>query len=162
MVLRSLLGNQKRDLSMLLAAFRSFASSLAAIALGASLLLTAVPAQAKDYTLYNISYDPTRELYVAINKAFCRTIQERHRRSCHDQQSHGGSGKQARSVIEGGKADVVTLALAADIDAIAKPGTPPARRLADPAFRKTARPTPAPSSSSSARAIPRTSRTGPI
>jgi sulfate transport system substrate-binding protein len=73
-------------------------------------------------TLRNISYDPTRELYVEFNAAFARYWQAKTGQQVRVEQSHGGSGTQARSVIEGNAADVVTLALAADIDAIAVQG----------------------------------------
>jgi len=73
-------------------------------------------------TLLNVSYDPTRELYVDFNAAFARYWQTRTGQQVRVDQSHGGSGKQARSVIDGLGADVVTLALAADIDAIAMQG----------------------------------------
>ena len=73
-------------------------------------------------TLRNVSYDPTRELYVEFNAAFARYWQTKTGQQLRVEQSHGGSGTQARSVIEGNAADVVTLALAADIDAIAATG----------------------------------------
>lgn len=73
-------------------------------------------------TLLNVSYDPTRELYQEINTAFTKTITDKGRAAPDIQQSHGGSGKQARSVIDGLEADVVTLGLAYDIDQIAKAG----------------------------------------
>src|SRR5215469_930555 len=73
-------------------------------------------------TLRNISYDPTRELYADFNAAFARYWQAKTGQQVRVEQSHGGSGTQARSVIEGNAADVVTLALAADIDAIAAQG----------------------------------------
>src|SRR5499425_282864 len=73
-------------------------------------------------TLRNVSYDPTRELYVEFNAAFARYWREKTGQQVRVEQSHGGSGTQARSVIEGNAADVVTLALAADIDAIAATG----------------------------------------
>jgi sulfate transport system substrate-binding protein len=69
--------------------------------------------------LLNVSYDPTRELYAEYNTAFARYWLQHTGQAVHVDQSHGGSGKQARSVIDGLAADVVTLALAADIDAIA-------------------------------------------
>jgi sulfate/thiosulfate-binding protein len=69
-------------------------------------------------TLLNVSYDPTRELYQAYNAAFARHWKEKTGQAVTVKQSHGGSGKQARSVIDGLEADVVTLALAYDIDAI--------------------------------------------
>ncbi len=79
------------------------------------------PAAAK-VTLLNVSYDPTRELYSEYNAAFVRYWKEKTGQDVRVDQSHGGSGKQARSVIDGLGADVVTLALAADIDAIAAKG----------------------------------------
>jgi len=90
--------------------------ALAATALAA--LLWALPASA-DTTLLNVSYDPTREFYQDFNKAFAAHWQQETGETVTIQQSHGGSGKQARAVIDGLDADVVTLALAADIDAIA-------------------------------------------
>src|SRR4051812_6356354 len=71
-------------------------------------------------TLLNVSYDPTRELYVDFNKAFAAKIKSEKGIDVTINQSHGGSGKQARAVIDGLEADVVTLALAYDIDAIAE------------------------------------------
>jgi sulfate/thiosulfate transport system substrate-binding protein len=77
---------------------------------------------AADTTLLNVSYDPTRELYVAINNAFAKQWQAERNERITIRQSHGGSGKQARSVIDGLEADVVTLGLAYDIDAVAAVG----------------------------------------
>ena len=92
------------------------AAMLAAIvALGA----TAVRA---DTTLLNVSYDPTRELYDDYNKVFVQYWKQKTGKDVSIRQSHGGSGKQARTVIDGLPADVVTLALAYDIDAIAQQG----------------------------------------
>ena len=71
-------------------------------------------------TLLNVSYDPTREFYVDVNKAFAAKWKSEHNQEVEINQSHGGSGKQARSVIDGQPADVVTLALAGDIDSISK------------------------------------------
>ncbi|MGJ5068637.1 sulfate ABC transporter substrate-binding protein [Bradyrhizobium sp. SZCCHNS3002] len=85
-------------------------------------LAWAGPAYAADITLLNVSYDPTRELYVEFNKAFAASYQKETGKSVEVKQSHGGSGAQARSVIDGLQADVVTLALAYDIDAIAGRG----------------------------------------
>ena len=79
----------------------------------------AARAQAKPLTLLNVSYDPTRELYKDINAAYAAYWKERTGQVINIQQSHGGSGKQARAVIDGLQADVVTLALAYDIDEIA-------------------------------------------
>ncbi len=75
--------------------------------------------QAKDVTLLNVSYDPTRELYAEFNKAFAAHWKQKTGDVVTVRQSHGGAGKQARAVIDGLDADVVTLALAYDIDAIA-------------------------------------------
>lgn len=77
---------------------------------------------AADVTLLNVSYDPTRELYSDFNKSFAAAYQADTGKSVEIKQSHGGSGSQARSVIDGLQADVVTLALAYDIDAIAGKG----------------------------------------
>jgi sulfate/thiosulfate transport system substrate-binding protein len=87
-----------------------------------ALLLWAGSVHAADVTLLNVSYDPTRELYVEFNKAFADAWQKETGKSIEIKQSHGGSGAQARSVIDGLQADVVTLALAYDIDAIAAKG----------------------------------------
>jgi sulfate transport system substrate-binding protein len=73
-----------------------------------------------DVRLLNVSYDPTRELYEDVNLAFAKHWQLTHQQRVDISQSHGGSGRQARSVIDGLPADVVTLALAGDIDAIAE------------------------------------------
>jgi sulfate/thiosulfate transport system substrate-binding protein len=81
-----------------------------------------VAVQAKDVKLLNVSYDPTRELYQDYNAAFARHWKEKTGDTVTIQQSHGGSGKQARSVIDGLAADVVTLALAYDVDAIWEKG----------------------------------------
>jgi sulfate/thiosulfate-binding protein len=81
---------------------------------------SAISAHAKDITLLNVSYDPTRELYVDFNKAFAADWQKKTGDTVSVKQSHGGSGKQARSVIDGIAADIVTLALAYDIDEIAQ------------------------------------------
>ncbi len=88
----------------------------------AAALLWAGAAHAADVTLLNVSYDPTRELYVDFNKAFAAAYQKETGKSVEIRQSHGGSGAQARAVIDGLQADVVTLALAYDIDAIAAKG----------------------------------------
>jgi sulfate/thiosulfate transport system substrate-binding protein len=94
---------------------------LAAVIAGA-FALTALPSLAQQLTLLNVSYDPTRELYVEFNQAFARHWKARRGQDVSIKQSHGGSGKQARSVIDGLDADVVTLALAGDIDALHKNG----------------------------------------
>jgi sulfate/thiosulfate transport system substrate-binding protein len=75
-----------------------------------------------DITLLNVSYDPTRELYQEFNRSFAAEWQQRTGTTVTIQQSHGGSGKQARSVIDGLAADVVTLALAFDVDALHRQG----------------------------------------
>ncbi len=79
-------------------------------------------ADAKQVKLLNVSYDPTRELYEDVNAAFAKQWKARTGEVLEVKQSHGGSGKQARSVIDGLEADVVTLALAYDVDAVAKAG----------------------------------------
>ena len=89
-------------------------------------LLFASSAFAADVTLLNVSYDPTRELYADFNKAFVSAYQKETGKSVEIKQSHGGSGSQTRAVIDGLQADVVTLALAYDIDAIAAKGLIPA------------------------------------
>src|SRR3981081_2287479 len=89
-------------------------------------LLWASSAFAADVSLLNVSYDPTRELYVDFNKAFAAAYQKETGKSVEIKQSHGGSGSQARAVIDGLQADVVTLALAYDVDAIAGKGLIPA------------------------------------
>ncbi len=100
---------------------KTFLHSLAATALLAP-LLAATPALAADVTLLNVSYDPTRELYQDVDAAFARHWKAKTGDSVTVKQSHGGSGKQARAVIDGLPADVVTLALAYDIDAISQKG----------------------------------------
>jgi sulfate/thiosulfate transport system substrate-binding protein len=95
-------------------------AALVAGVLGCGLLM-AKPAAA-DTTLLNVSYDPTREFYAEYNKAFSEYWKAQGGDTLKVNQSHGGSGKQARSVIDGLDADVVTLALAYDIDAIAEKG----------------------------------------
>jgi sulfate/thiosulfate transport system substrate-binding protein len=100
-------------------------TSLRSILVGVVLTLGLVTAQsvpAATVKLLNVSYDPTRELYEEYNKAFAAYWKTRTGDSVIVNQSHGGSGKQARSVIEGLEADVVTLALAYDIDALVTQG----------------------------------------
>ena len=92
---------------------------LAIAVLGGSLSLSAFAAEV---TLLNVSYDPTRELYQDFNVAFAKYWQEKTGDTVTIKQSHGGSGKQARSVIDGLSADVVTLALSYDIDEISAKG----------------------------------------
>ncbi|MDR6953866.1 sulfate transport system substrate-binding protein [Ancylobacter sp. 3268] len=85
-------------------------------------LAAPAPVRAADVTLLNVSYDPTRELYQQFNKLFAEKYKAETGKTVELKTSHGGSGKQARSVIDGLEADVVTLALAYDIDAIADKG----------------------------------------
>ena len=94
------------------------ASALALV----GVLLASGHAAAAELTLLNVSYDPTRELYDDYNKAFVRHWEAKSGKKVIIRQSHGGSGKQARTVIDGLQADVVTLALAGDIDALATQG----------------------------------------
>jgi len=100
---------------------RQLLSTLALLTgIGAALpALTQVPAPV---TLLNVSYDPTRELYVELNAAFARAWKAQTGQDVTIKQSHGGSGKQARSIIDGLEADVATLALAGDIDALNEHG----------------------------------------
>ena len=104
-------------------------------------LLAASPgwAAAKEITLLNVSYDPTRELYQDFNAAFARHWLEKTGDKVTIKQSHGGSGKQARAVIDGLDADVVTLALAYDVDALCKMENS-SRRIGRSVCRTTARP----------------------
>jgi sulfate transport system substrate-binding protein len=94
---------------------KRFTACFAAIVLSASAL-------GAERTLLNVSYDPTREFYKEINAAFAEQWRRQHGETVTINGSHGGSGKQARAVIDGLDADVVTLALAYDIDMIAKKG----------------------------------------
>jgi len=91
------------------------------VSAGAALTWPRVAA-AQQLRMLNVSYDPTRELYQDVNAVFAKSWQEKKGGTLTIQQSHGGSGRQARSVIDGLEADVVTLALAYDIDAIAERG----------------------------------------
>src|SRR5690242_21238373 len=101
---------------------KNWVARLAAAAMLAVVVFGASIASAAEITLLNVSYDPTRELYVDYNAAFAKYWKGKTGQDIRFNQSHGGSGKQARSVIDGLQADVVTLALAADIDAIATQG----------------------------------------
>jgi len=96
----------------------AFRTIVAALAIAAMLL----PASARAADLLNVSYDPTRELYQDFNAAFAKHWKAKTGQETTIRQSHGGAGKQARAVIDGLEADVVTLALAYDIDAIAEVG----------------------------------------
>jgi len=101
---------------------RNFIKIPIAVALG-GLMLAALPAMAQQpTTLLNVSYDPTRELYVEFNQAFSKYWKAKTGQDLTIKQSHGGSGKQARSIIDGLEADVATLALAGDTDALARNG----------------------------------------
>ena len=83
--------------------------ALAAIAVAASVIPSAHDARATEITLLNVSYDPTRELYEAVNAQFAKEWKAKTGEDVTIDQSHGGSGKQARAVIDGLEADVVTL-----------------------------------------------------
>jgi len=100
---------------------RRFRSTLAAVA-AVGFTTVAASAVLADTTLLNVSYDPTRELYKSVNEAFVKDWKAKTGENVTIEQSHGGSGKQARAVIDGLQADVVTLALQGDIDQIAKAG----------------------------------------
>jgi sulfate/thiosulfate transport system substrate-binding protein len=94
--------------------------SAIALAVAAGLVGGAQLAYAAETTLLNVSYDPTRELYQAYNEAFTKHWKEKTGEDVKINQSHGGSGKQARAIIDGLDADVATLALAGDIEALVK------------------------------------------
>ena len=102
---------------------RDFIKIPLAAGLAAALTFSAMPSFAQQsVTLLNVSYDPTRELYVEFNQAFARYWKGKTGQDVSIKQSHGGSGKQARSIIDGLDADVATLALAGDTDALVKNG----------------------------------------
>jgi sulfate/thiosulfate transport system substrate-binding protein len=88
----------------------------------AAAMAVAAPAHAQERTLLNVSYDPTREFYRDVNTAFAATRREKNKETVRIRMSHGGSGRQARAVIDGLEADVVTLALGYDIDVLAEAG----------------------------------------
>jgi sulfate/thiosulfate transport system substrate-binding protein len=100
----------------------ALAAAVAAVGAGASRWIAPAQAQGGAVTLLNVSYDPTREFYAEFNAAFAKQWKAKTGQTVTIKQSHGGSGKQARSVIDGLDADVVTLALAGDVDALAKHG----------------------------------------
>ncbi len=104
---------------------RLLRSGISALAL-AALTLAALPGVLHAETLLNVSYDPTRELYRDVNEAFARKWEAEGHEAPEIETSHGGSGAQARAVIDGLGAQVVTLALASDIDKIAAAGKLPA------------------------------------
>ena len=101
---------------------RDFIKIPVAASLAVALALAARPSFAQSVTLLNVSYDPTRELYAEFNPAFARYWKAKTGQDVAFRQSHGGSGKQARSIIDGLDADVATLALAGDTDALVKNG----------------------------------------
>jgi sulfate/thiosulfate transport system substrate-binding protein len=101
---------------------RDFIKIPLALAAAAGLSLTGLPSLAQPLQLLNVSYDPTRELYVELNQAFAKYWKGKTGQDVQVKQSHGGSGKQARSVIDGLEADVVTLGLGGDIDALVRHG----------------------------------------
>ena len=115
------MSQNRQDLSRRGVLAAGSAAGAAAVAAPA-LMAGPAAAQAKAVTLLNVSYDPTRELYKDINVAYAKYWKDKVGQDLVIQQSHGGSGKQARSVIDGLQADVVTLALASDIDEIAAKG----------------------------------------
>jgi len=90
------------------------------LVLATAVLLVGAGTARAQVKLLNVSYDPTRELYQDVNKAFAAQWKQKTGQSVDINQSHGGSGKQARSIIDGLEADVATLALAYDVDAIAQ------------------------------------------
>ena len=101
---------------------RDFIKLSLGAAAAASFALTAMPSFAQSVTLLNVSYDPTRELYVDYNQVFAKYWKAKTGQDVTIKQSHGGSGKQARSIIDGIDADVATLALAGDTDALVTHG----------------------------------------
>ena len=101
---------------------RHFIKFPLALAAASALALSAVPALAQQVNLLNVSYDPTRELYVEYNAAFAKHWKAKSGQDVSIKQSHGGSGKQARSIIDGIDSDVATLALGGDIDALVANG----------------------------------------
>ena len=102
---------------------RHFIKFPLALGLVGAMALGAVPSFAADpVSFLNVSYDPTRELYVEYNQAFAKHWKAKTGQDVQFKQSHGGSGKQARSILDGIDADVATLALGGDIDALAKNG----------------------------------------
>ena len=101
---------------------RHFIKFPLALAAASALALSAVPALAQQVNLLNVSYDPTRELYVEYNAAFAKHWKAKTGQDVTIKQSHGGSGKQARSIIDGIDSDVATLALGGDIDALVTNG----------------------------------------
>ena len=101
---------------------RHFIKFPLAAALASGMARTALPSFAQTLTLLNVSYDPTRELYAEYNQAFAKHWKAKTGQEVSLKQSHGGSGKQARSIIDGIDADVATLALGGDVDALVQHG----------------------------------------
>ncbi len=101
---------------------RDFIKLSLGAAAAAGIAMTALPSFAQGVTLLNVSYDPTRELYVDYNHVFAKYWKAKTGQDVTIKQSHGGSGKQARSIIDGLDADVATLALAGDTDALVTHG----------------------------------------
>jgi sulfate transport system substrate-binding protein len=113
------LSNPARELKNQNITMKKLLTLIAAIALSP---FGAAPGHAAEVSLLNVSYDPTRELYQDYNVAFAKYWKEKTGDDVKINQSHGGSGKQARAVIDGLEADVVTLGLGGDVDAVAKSG----------------------------------------
>src|SRR2546428_12659333 len=110
-------------MALAMAALLGAAGASAALAIasgwrGSASQVSAAGGAPKEVTILNVSYDPTRELYQDVNEIFAKRWEAKTRQKVTIRQSHGGSGKQARAVIDGLEADVVTLALAYDIDAL--------------------------------------------
>lgn len=101
---------------------RDFIKIPLAVSAAAALSMAGLPALGQTVQLLNVSYDPTRELYVEFNQAFAKYWKARTGQDVSIKQSHGGSGKQARSIIDGLEADVATLALGGDTDALVRNG----------------------------------------
>src|SRR5213076_3517774 len=101
---------------------RDAMKTLMMVAAGILAATAAVGGAQAQVKLLNVSYDPTRELYQDVNQAFTRQWQQKTGQSVTINQSHGGSGKQARAVIDGLEADVVTLAMQYDVDAVQESG----------------------------------------
>jgi sulfate transport system substrate-binding protein len=111
-----------RSTALLVRSAIAVVAGVVAVAMGGCGSATSTGSGASALDLLNVSYDPTRELYEAFNRDFARVWEEQTGQPVSIRMSHGGSGKQARSVIDGLEADVVTLALAYDIDMIAAKG----------------------------------------